>query len=890
VKSEPEQHDWHAREAGHAVSELETHAHEGLDAAEARRRLERHGPNELAEVDRRSVFGILFAQFTDLLILILIGAAVISGLLQEWADTVTILVIVALNAIIGAIQEYRAERALAALRRMAAPEARVVRDGHIVHVPANELVPGDVVALEAGALVPADLRLTETHNLEVNEAALTGESTTVGKHTEALGDTKAPVAERSNMAFKGTQVTRGRGRGVVVATAMDTELGRIAHLLAEHRIARTPLQQRLDRFGKRLALVVLAVCGVIFGAGLLHHEPPVLMFLTAVSLAVAAIPEALPAVVTISLALGAYKMSRHAALIRNLPAVETLGAVTYICSDKTGTLTQNRMHVEMLQAADDRVEALPGAGTANPLWARIGQALALNNDITAAEAEAGHGEPTELALYQAAEAAGFDKAALLEATPRIGEVPFEAERKRMSTLHRTDGGVQVWVKGAPEAVLAACTRATGADGEATALDADGVHQTAEALAAEGFRVIAVAERRLDTPPAEVSAESVERELTFLGLVGLIDPPREEAREAVEDCLAAGITPVMITGDHPGTAGAIAQRVGLADRDAPVLTGQELAELPLPEFESRVLDLRIYARVNPEQKTKIVRALQDRGQFVAMTGDGVNDAPALKNANIGIAMGKKGTDVAREAADIVLLDDNFATIVRAVREGRRIFDNIRKFIRYTMTSNAGEVWTLLLAPFLGLPIPLLPIHILWINLVTDGLPGLALSLEKAERNTMRRPPRPPQESIFAGGMWQHMLWMGLLIGGLSIWSQAWAIDQGLEHWQTIVFTVLVFSQLAHSLVVRSESEALFAQGLFSNPYLLGAIAATIGLQLAVIYTPWMNPVFRTQPLTADELAVCFALPLIVLIAGETEKWLVRRFGLYGVHSLRELTRS
>ena len=871
---------WHTRDVATSAQALDTHPSHGLDAAEAQRRLEQHGPNRLIDTGRRSLLAMIATQFADLLILILIVAAIISGILGEWTDAIAILVIVMLNATVGVIQEYRAEHALAALRRMATPEARVVRAGEIRHVPSDQLVPGDVVVLETGAVVPADLRLTATHNLEVDEAALTGESVTVAKHSEAIGEQDLPLGDRLNMAYKGTQITRGRAHGLVVDTGMRTEIGRIAHLLAEHRESRTPLQLRLDRFGRRLALVVLAVCTILFVAGILRDEPAMLMFLTAVSLAVAAIPEALPAVVTMSLAIGARKMSHQFALVRNLPAVETLGSVTYICTDKTGTLTENRMHVERVACIDETRDALPPATEADTRWQRIGTALALNNDISASEAQAARGEPTELALYEAAAAAGFDKQALEQHTPRVREVPFDSTRKRMSTVHAQDDHLQVWVKGAPEAVIPHCSNALDAAGNAVSLDAKGLMHAAHELANEGFRVLALAERRLEQQ-RDLPDEAIEQELTLLALVALIDPPRAEARESVEACLRAGITPVMITGDHPGTARAIAERVGIAHDETQVMTGKQLAALPLDEFEQRVLDIRIYARVNPEQKTKIVRALQDRGQFVAMTGDGVNDAPALQNANIGVAMGKKGTDVAREASDLVLLDDNFATIVRAVREGRRIFDNVRKFIRYTMTSNSGEIWTLFLAPFLGLPLPLLPIHILWINLVTDGLPGLALSLEPTEPGTMRRAPRPPGESIFvSGGMWQHMLWMGLLIGGLSISAQAWAYEDGSENWQTMVFTVLVFSQLAHALVVRSETTSLWSLGLFSNRYLLGAIALTILLQLAVIYLPWLNPIFRTSPLAAHELAICFALPLIVLIAGETEKWLVRRGTLYG----------
>jgi len=871
---------WHTRTPEAVAAELHGHLDHGLAPAAIPELASRHGRNEIVDTHHRPTLSILVGQFSNLLILILIGAAVISGLLGEWPDAVAILVIVVLNAVVGAIQEYRAEQALAALRQLAAPSTLVMRGGERLQIPASELVPGDLVLLEAGAKVPADLRLTEVHGLEVDESALTGESTTVSKQSDALDDPALPVSDRSNLAFKGTQVTRGRAHGLVVATGMVTELGRIAGLLLQRRPARTPLQQRLDRFGRRLALVVLAVCAIIFIAGVLREEAPLIMFLTAVSLAVAAIPEALPAVVTVSLALGARKMGRNKALVRNLPAVETLGSVTVICADKTGTLTENRMRAEVFVAAGEQLDTLPDATQAGPPWQQLGRALALNNDVHADAEGKPQGEPTELALFTAAAQAGFDKPALSDQLPRVAELPFDAERKRMTTLHAVDGRCLAIVKGAPEALLPQCRAAMNADGQASALDSAALEAQIAELAEQGYRVMAVAERALPDCPADPDPDRIETELVFIGLIALLDPPRPEAAQAVADCRAAGIIPVMITGDHPGTARAIAQRVGIADADTPLLTGQELAAMSDTELERVVLDTRVYARVDPEQKTRIVQALQNRGAFAAMTGDGVNDAPALKHADIGVSMGCKGTDVAREASDLVLLDDNFATIVAAVREGRRIFDNIRKFIRYTMTSNAGEVWTLFLAPLLGLPIPLLPIHILWINLVTDGLPGLALSMERGEPKLMQRRPRPPQESIFAGGMWQHMLWMGLLIGGVSIWAQAWALEHSSAHWQTMVFTVLVFSQLAHALVVRSESEALFAQGPFSNRSLSGALLLTVLLQLAVIYLPWLNPVFRTQPLPLTELLICFALPAIILVAGETEKWLVRHKGLYG----------
>ena len=862
---------WHCLDSEAVAARLGSHVGKGLAMEAAAARLDETGPNELRESGRRHPLLMLASQFTDFMILVLLAAAVIAGFVGEPQDTVAIAVIVLLNGLIGFVQEYRAERAMAALKKMASPQARVIRGSQAMLVDAAELVPGDLVELEAGNIVPADLRLTELAALRVDESALTGESQAVEKQLARLDETDLPLGDRLNLAYKGTIATYGRARGLVVATGMQTELGKIAALLSGEA-GKTPLQKRLARFGRHLALAVLAICAIIFVAGWLRGEPPLLMLLTAVSLAVAAIPEALPAVVTISLALGAARMVKQNALIRRLPAVETLGSVTYICSDKTGTLTQNRMQVDCVQAAGETLAA-PPAAPASP-WRELSLAMALCNDATT-DAD-GHlaGDPTETALL----AAAADWPAARSALPRLAEIPFDSTRARMSTLHRDGGEILMLVKGAPEGLLPLCADQLGASGTVP-IDQAALQAEADRLAAQGLRVLAFALKRLPAVPDALDAAALESGLNFIGLAGLIDPPRPEAAESVAACKTAGIIPVMITGDHPATARAIAMRLGIIGDGDKVLTGSELAQLSLEEFEREVESVRVYARINPEQKIKIVRALQDKGEFVAMTGDGVNDAPALKKADIGVAMGKGGTDVAREAAHMTLLDDNFATIVHAVREGRRIFDNIRKFVKYTMTSNSGEIWTIFLAPFFGLPIPLLPIHILWINLVTDGLPGLALASENAERNVMRRPPRPPKESIFAHGMWQHILWVGLLMGGVSLLTQAWATHTGSAHWQSMVFTVLTLSQLGHVLAIRSERESLFSLGLLSNRALLAALLLTFALQMAVLYAPPLNPVFKTEALSAGELAACLALSSVVFIGVEIEKALVRRGWLY-----------
>lgn len=862
---------WYTRTCGEVLAALETSRERGLTIEEATLRQSRVGANVLDQSRRRSAIRMLLSQFGDVMVLVLLGAAVVALLLGEPQDIAAIVAIVVLNATLGFVQEFRAERAMAALNALAAPQARVRRNGSDETRPTSDLVPGDIVMLEGGNIVPADLRLLEVSRLTIQESSLTGESDAVEKVTHAFDRRDLTLGDQRNMAFKGTTVTAGRGIGVVVATGMRTELGRIAAMLRDEDEARTPLQRRLASFGRNLAIVILSLCAVIFALGLLRGEPPVLMFMTALSLAVAAIPEALPAVVTVSLALGARKMVRRQALIRRLPAVETLGSVTVICSDKTGTLTENRMRAEVVEAHDAAREVLY-------------EAMALCSDVSVDADGALHGDPTETALYRASVERDANRTTASQ-SPRVAEIPFTSERARMTTVYERDGAIVAFTKGAPEFVLAHCDFALGGNGAAPLQRAECLERAAS-LAASGLRVLAFATRRFDRLP--VPLEEVEAAQTFLGFVGLLDPPRAEARDAVSLCQTAGIHVVMITGDHPATARAIAERMGIAAADEDVVTGETLAHTSEQALDERVRKARVYARVSPADKLRIVRALQRVGEYVAMTGDGVNDAPALKRANIGVAMGKGGTDVAREASHMVLLDDNFATIVNAVREGRRIYDNIRRFVRYSLSTNAGEIWTLFLAPFVGLPLPLLPIHILWMNLVTDGLPGLALAAEPAERDIMRRPPRAPDESIFAHGLWQHTVWVGLLMAGLALGTQAWAIKSGDAHWQSMTFTVLTLSQLAHLLAIRSEHESLLRQGIFSNRPLLAAIAITAALQMATLYVPPLTRVFKTTSLSPGELAICLAVASVVFLAVEFEKWLIRHGLIYHETALRPLS--
>jgi Ca2+-transporting ATPase len=865
--------DWHCKTTDEIFQTLNS-SRQGLSTEEARNRLLRYGPNTIREAKKRTLLQMMLDQFKDFMILVLIGAAIVSGAIGEPKDTIAILVIVILNAAIGFTQEYRAEKAIEALKLMAAQIATVIRDGIPNSISASEIVPGDAVLLEAGNIVPADIRLTEVSCLKIDESSLTGESVSVEKHTHPLDDKWMPLGDRKNMAYKGTIASYGRATGVVISTGMNTELGKIATMLQEQVEVKTPLQKRLAKFGQKLALAILAICAIVFGIGLIRGEPPLLMFLTSISLAVAAIPEALPAVVTISLALGAKKMVKQNALIRKLPAVETLGSVTYICSDKTGTLTQNKMAVQEIYVSGKLLKSTDIFSQHSPTD-DLFMAIALNNDAGRQKNDQYRGDPTEIALYTISEEKNFKKEILQKDYPRVAEIPFDSKRKCMTTFHeKPDKEFVSFTKGAIEILLEKSTHELTNHGVSD-IDKKKIYGMSEAMAQSGLRILGFAMRDWNTLPENMTTDNVETNLTFLGFVGMMDPPRKEVGEAVALCKSAGVTPVMITGDNPITATAIAKELDILDNNREILTGRNLEALPLKEFEENVEDIRIYARVAPEQKLKIIKALQNRGQFVAMTGDGVNDAPALKSADIGIAMGITGTDVSKEASDMILLDDNFATIVKAVKEGRKIFDNIRKFIKYTMTSNTGEILTIFLAPFFGLPIPLLPIHILWINLVTDGLPGLALTAEPAEKDIMKKPPRHPKESIFAHNLGIDTIWVGVLMGSVSIFSQAWALKTGHAPWQTMVFTVLCLSQMGNVLALRSEKESIFSLGLLSNIPLLGAFLLTFVLQMATIYVPFLRPIFKTQPLSLVELVICLLLSSVVFCGVEIVKWIRRR---------------
>jgi Ca2+-transporting ATPase len=849
---------------------------------------------------------------------ILIVSAVISLFLQDYEDAIAILAIVILNTILGFTQEYRAEKAMAALKKMAVPHVRVRRGGAVQEISARELVSGDLILLEAGNFVPADARVLESANLRIQEAVLTGESEAVEKITTALTHSNLALGDQRNRIFMGTLVSYGRGLAVVTETGMRTELGRIAEMIQGVVQEPTPLQRRLDQLARGLAVGAIAVVAVVFLLGLLRGEELRLMFLTAISLAVAAVPEGLATVVTIGLAFGAQRMLGRKALIRKLPAVETLGSVTIICSDKTGTLTQNLMTVSYLDVANHefnlRAQMQGHSPTLmrgesrldlaeSPMIAALLAGGALCNDAILEpmpedpERIAAVGDPTEGALVIAAARGGLWKAELEKNLARVDELPFDSERKRMTTLHslapaglpagslqsgplasgleQLSGGAGwlAFTKGAVDGMLDIAA-GVWVDGGVQPMDdqwKERIRVSNNRMAGEGMRVLGLASRAYAEKPAVLA----EDDLVLIGLIGMIDPARPEVKAAVATARSAGIRPIMITGDHPLTALAIARELGIVADDTTAVTGQELAQIDTAQLVELVRHTTVFARVSPEHKLKIVEALQSQGEVVAMTGDGVNDAPALKKADIGVAMGITGTDVSKESADMILLDDNFATIVAAVEEGRRIYDNIRKFIKYTLGSNVGEILVMLAAPFLGMPLPLLPLQILWINLVTDGLPGLALTVEKAESNTMQRPPFRPKDSVFSHGLGRNIAVAGIALTllTLAVGYTAWA--NGVEAWQTMAFTTLTLAQMGIVLAIRSSRDSLFKQGLFTNLPLLGAILLTVLLQLAVIYVPFMQHIFATKALTLSQLGICLSASFALFLVVEGEKWLVRR---------------
>jgi P-type Ca2+ transporter type 2C len=911
----------HAKPMEEVLVALQSHVERGLSQTEAAERLRRFGANELTEKPRPGFLALLWDQFNNYLVIILIIAALVALALGEWVDSIAIMCIVVLNAIVGVIQESKAEQALAALKKMAAPTAQAIRDGHQISVPGRELVPGDIVLLEAGNYVPADLRLVSTVNLKVEEASLTGESVPVEKHAAAVLDKEIPLGDRKNSAFMSTMVTYGRGRGLVTGTGMNTQIGMIAEMIQSYEDEDTPLQQKLQQLGKVLGTACLAICAIVliyglfrdtrltdvFEIGLVEYlraeqKDIINLFMTAVSLAIAAVPEGLPAIVTICLALGMQQMIKRHALIRKLPAVETLGCATVICSDKTGTLTQNEMTVVQGWTGGKRfkvtgegynpqgeflLEDKPFDSSADPDGKLLLQGALLCNDASLDQGRI-IGDPTEGAMAVVAMKAGFQRAELEKTLPRVQEIPFDSDRKRMTTIHQRDGAPFAFVKGAPDVVLDLCTHIRE-HGEAVVLDEARKREVLDQnrdLASHALRVLAVACRPLDSVPTNPTPETVEKELTFVGLLGMIDPARPEVIDAVRVASGAGLKSVMVTGDHKETAEAIARQIGILTPGGTVLTGPEIERLSDAELAARAEKLQVCCRVSPQHKTRIVDAMKANGHVAAMTGDGVNDAPALKRANIGVAMGITGTDVSKQTADMVLTDDNFASIVAAIEQGRIIYSNIRKFVYFLLACNVGEILIIFGAMLFGMPIPLRPVHLLWLNLVSDGAPALALGMEKGDKDIMKHPPRPPKEPVINRDM---AIGIGViaLVDALAILTVFWLALQryptSLEAAQTVAFVTLCVSELVRAFTARSEYNSLFSIGVFSNKWMVWAVGASLLLVLVVVYVPFLQPFFDTVPLTLDDWLMMLPFFFASAIAMELLKFYFRRRSLKGTQA-------
>jgi len=876
----------------------------GIGKEEAKRRLQEFGPNILQEKKGPSALRIFAEQFKNYLILILVAATIIALFLGDFTDALVISVVIILNAILGFYQEYRAEKSIEALKKLTAPKAVVIREGCEETILASELVPGDLVLMETGERVPADIRFSECTSLEIDESLLTGESVPVKKRVERLEVKTLSVAERNNMAYMGTIVTRGRGRGYVVSTGMKTEIGRIAELIQTVESEETPLQVKLRDLAKKLTYIVIIICLIVFFTGILREGSIFDMFLNSVGLAVAAIPESLPAVVTITLALGVQRMAKRNAIIRKLPAVETLGSATVICSDKTGTFTRNEMTVRKICTNNNIFEVTnvgyepkgefynngskinPNENSSLSLTLTIG-ALCNNAKLEKNENWCIIGDPTEGALIVAAEKAGIKQKVITKQYPRIGEIPFESERKAMSTIHKTPEGTEVaYVKGAAEVILN-LSNAIYSDGqirELTGKEKEEILKINQEMASDALRVLAVAYKELPNAYQEYTPENVENNLIFVGLMGMLDPPREEAVSAVQKCKKAGIKVVMITGDNEFTAKAIAKELGLLEGDGKTLTGAELENMSDAQLDKIVQEVTVYARVSPEHKLRIVNSLKKKNHIVAMTGDGVNDAPALRKADIGVAMGITGTDVAKEASEMILADDNFASSVAAVEEGRIIYNNIKKAIYYLLSTNIGEILIIFIGLIIGLPIPIVAVQILWINLVTDSFPALALSVDSAEADIMLRPPRNPKEPVITRKMIYNMTVVAtvMCVSTLLLYSSALGVFSplgisysNLDTARTIAFTNMVFLQLFHTFIVHSQRESIFKIGTFSNRYIILATVISLILQLAVVYLPQLQTLFHTTPLSLLELVIVVLGSSSIIFATEVVKFFERR---------------
>jgi Ca2+-transporting ATPase len=879
---------WFSKSPEEVLKEFDVNPSTGLSSEEAKTRIEKYGENKLKGKPKKSIISLFFAQLKDMLIYVLLGAALITIAIGEYVDAIIILLVVVLNAVIGVVQEYKAEKAIEALQQMATPKSLVKRDGEVKEISSEEIVPGDIVVLDAGRYVPADLRLIDSVNLQIEESALTGESVPSDKNARDLHeDPKTPIGDKSNMAFMSTLVTYGRGEGVVVATAMDTEIGKIAKILDEDNEEMTPLQKRLDELGRILGFLAIGICALIFVIALFQKRDLFDMFLTAISLAVAAIPEGLAAIVAIVLALGVTRMSKINAIVKKLPAVETLGSVNIICSDKTGTLTQNKMTVVKHYTLNN-LKDVPATETsfkADPDEAELIKTFVLCSDATYENGQS-TGDPTEIALVVLGDKYHLPKRELNEKHKRVGEKPFDSDRKLMSTLNEEADGYRVHTKGAIDNILKISTHAL-VNGKIVPLTEEmkaTYLKVAEEMSDNALRVLGAAFK--DTKSI-IPPEEMEKDLIVIGMVGMIDPPRLEVKDSIKQAKMAGITPIMITGDHKNTAVAIAKELGIAESIDQSLTGAEIDQLSDEEFSERINNYRVFARVSPEHKVKIVRAYKSQGNIVSMTGDGVNDAPSLKYADIGVAMGITGTDVSKGASDMILTDDNFTTIVHAIEEGRNIYNNIKKSVVFLLSCNLGEVITILFSILFFWPVPLLPTQILWINLITDSLPAISLGIDPGDKDVMRKKPRNPKESFFAHGAWLRAIIGGVLIGILTLTAfYLGLIEHGytlgsqnipedvLTYARTMSFVVLAGSQLFYSLSMRNEYKSIFQIGIFSNKYLIGAIIIGFILQIGVISVPFLAEAFKVQNLSIMDWDIVIFLALIPLIVNEIIKIFIR----------------
>ena len=869
--------NWFNLSVEETKNNLKTDIEKGLTSEEVLKRQDQYGLNELKTKKKKSVFVKFLEQFKDFMIIVLIISAVISGIIgvmegEGITDTIIILIVVFVNAIIGVVQENKAEKSLEALQKLSSHAAKVIRDGKLIVIPSSQLVPGDIVILETGDYIPADLRLIEAINLKSQESALTGESVPVEKISDKINDEKIGIGDRINMVFSSSLITYGRGKGIVIETGMNTEVGKIADIINSSEETTTPLQEKLNKLGKTLGIVALIICAIIFIVGLFYGKEPIHMFMSAVSLAVAAIPEGLPAVSTIVLAIGVQRMVKKNAIVKRLPAVETLGSATVICSDKTGTLTQNKMTVQKVFYNHKLMNVTEIQNIDEDLKKLIFTSM-LCNDTKISDNNQLTGDPTETALVDFGLKLNFEST-IYETMPRIGEIPFDSDRKLMTTVHNVDGKYFVYTKGGVDELLARCDKCliNGKVQDSLEDYKKDIYINNENMAKDALRVLGMAYKELEHNPSQDEIKDIENNLTFIGMVGMIDPPRQEAKDAVEKCKTAGIKPVMITGDHKITAIAIAKSLGILENEDEAITGSQLEEISDEDLAMNIRNYSVYARVSPEHKVRIVRAWQANGEVVAMTGDGVNDAPALKNADIGCAMGIVGTDVAKEAADVILTDDNFATVVSAVEEGRRIYDNILKAIQFLLSSNVGEIITLFIAIILT-PVlaslfgivdikelePLLPIHILWINLVTDSLPALALAFDPANKDVMKRKPVKPGKGIFTKGMTIRIIYQGIMIGTITL--IAFCIGLGTpgieEHMrikvgQTMAFCVLALSQLVHVFNIRNNKESIFKTGILNNSKLILAIVASAALMFIILLVEPLRNVFNIVALPIENI--------------------------------------